>query len=120
MQHLVDGRGLLGAFTSRSTQYISSVYNFLIFAFGYFYLRPRKRFHGQVILTCAIMYGLCRFGIEFIRADFRGGALSLSTSQLISIPVLLGSIYLLFVLYKRARAKASADATAQESVSEEE
>ncbi len=121
--HALDAQWRAGTQASLAvwpTQYISSVYNFLIFAFGYFYLRPRKRFHGQVILTCAIMYGICRFGIEFIRADFRGGALSLSTSQLISIPVLLGSIYLLFVLYKRARANASKDVASTEVQKEEE
>lgn len=89
------------------TQLISSAYNFAIFAVGYFVLRPRKRFHGQVILSCAMMYGVCRFGIEFIRADFRGGALGLSTSQLVSIPVLILSVGLLVHLWRRAVARAS-------------
>lgn len=88
------------------TQLISSVYNFLIFVVAYFVIRPRKRFHGQVLLMAAILYGVCRFMVEFIRADFRGGALGLSTSQLVSIPVVAGAIFLLIRALKRARASA--------------
>jgi phosphatidylglycerol:prolipoprotein diacylglycerol transferase len=61
----------------------------------YFVVRPRKRFHGQVMLTGAICYGISRFMIEFVRDDFRGGALGLSTSQLVSIPLVLGCVSLL-------------------------
>lgn len=97
------------------TQLISSAYNFGIFAFGYFVLRPRKRFHGQVILTSAILYGICRFLIEFVRADFRGGALWFSTSQWVSLPVLLVSVYLLWTMWRRAidRARAAERATVE-------
>lgn len=91
------------------SQVISSAYNLVIFGVGYFIFRPRKRFHGQVILSCAILYGICRFMVEFIRADFRGGALGLSTSQLISIPVLAGSFILLYVLWRRAQRTSTSD-----------
>ncbi|MEM1350280.1 MAG: prolipoprotein diacylglyceryl transferase family protein, partial [Myxococcota bacterium] len=84
------------------TQLISSAYALAIFAIAYFVVRPRKRFHGQVILTSAILYGVCRFLIEFFRADFRGGALGLSTSQLISIPIILGAVVTLVLLRQRA------------------
>ena len=80
------------------TQLISSAYNLIIFAVGYFVIRPRKRFHGQVILSCALMYGVCRFFIEFVRADFRGGALGLSTSQLVSLPILALAALAMFKL----------------------
>ena len=93
------------------SQLISSAYNLAIFAVGYFFIRPRKRFHGQVILTCAILYGVCRFLVEFVRADFRGGALGLSTSQLVSLPVLLGSVALLIHLSRKARREAAQQTT---------
>ncbi len=105
--HLLQAHWQTGARSSLPvwpSQLISAMYNLAIFAVGYFVFRPRKRFHGQVILSCAILYGVCRFLIEFVRADFRGGALGLSTSQLVSIPVLLGSAVLFFVLWKRATA----------------
>lgn len=71
------------------TQLISSAYNFAIFLVAYFVVRPRKRFDGQVLLTTAMLYSVFRFAVEFIRDDFRGGALGLSTSQLISIGVFM-------------------------------
>lgn len=85
------------------TQFISSAYNFVIFVIAYFVVRPRKRFHGQVLLTTAILYGICRFMIEFLRADYRGGALGLSTSQLVSIPIIAACGVLLYTKWKAAR-----------------
>jgi phosphatidylglycerol:prolipoprotein diacylglycerol transferase len=67
------------------TQLISVTYNFAIFCIAYFWVRPRKRYHGQVLLTTVFLYAACRFGIEFIRADPRGAAFGLSTSQLIAL-----------------------------------
>jgi phosphatidylglycerol:prolipoprotein diacylglycerol transferase len=94
------------------TQLISSTYAFAIFTFLYYYLRPRKRFDGQVLLTGAILYGICRFGIEFFRADHRGGALGLATSQLVSIPILIGAGYVLVRGLSKAKERAARDAEA--------
>lgn len=88
------------------TQLISSVYNLAIFAFAYFIVRPRKRFHGQVLLTSAILYGSCRFAIEFIRDDFRGEYLGLSTSQLVSLPVIVGAMVFLAIKLRKVQAPA--------------
>lgn len=84
------------------TQWIDSAYNLIIFAICYLIVRPRKRFHGQVMLTFAILYGACRFVIELWRDDMRGGALGLSTSQLVSVPVLLAGVIAMIVLWRRA------------------
>ena len=54
-----------------------------------FWLQPRKRFDGQVILAFIGLYAVLRFVLEFWRADERGELLGLSTSQLFAIPVLL-------------------------------
>ncbi|MBW2264376.1 MAG: prolipoprotein diacylglyceryl transferase [Deltaproteobacteria bacterium] len=55
-----------------------------------------KRFHGQVAGLYLVLYAVLRFIIEFSRGDmFRGGIIGLSTSQLISIPLLLLGVALL-------------------------
>lgn len=54
-----------------------------------FWLRPRKRFEGQVMLTFIGLYAVLRFVLEFWRADERGELLGLSTSQLLAVPALL-------------------------------
>jgi phosphatidylglycerol:prolipoprotein diacylglycerol transferase len=87
--------GLKGSLAVWPTQVMDAAYNLAIFLLMYFVVRPRKRFHGQVMLTGAICYGISRFMIEFVRDDFRGGALGLSTSQLVSIPLVLGCVSLL-------------------------
>ncbi|MBA2661733.1 MAG: prolipoprotein diacylglyceryl transferase [Bradymonadaceae bacterium] len=78
------------------TQLIESAYALAIFLVVYFYVRPRKRFDGQLILTGGLLYGVCRFGVEFLRDDVRGGLLALSTSQWISLPLIVGCAYLLW------------------------
>jgi phosphatidylglycerol---prolipoprotein diacylglyceryl transferase len=92
--------GIKGSLAVWPTQVMDASYNLIIFVLMYFVVRPRKRFHGQVMLTGAICYGISRFMIEFVRDDFRGGALGLSTSQLVSIPLVLAC---LFFLIKKLR-----------------
>ena len=101
-------RGVEASLAVWPTQLIDSVYNLLIFAFAYFVVRPRKRFHGQVLLTSAILYAVCRFLIESLRDDFRGEYLGLSTSQLVSAPIIVGATIWLVVLLRRAKRGAPA------------
>jgi phosphatidylglycerol---prolipoprotein diacylglyceryl transferase len=60
-----------------------------------FVVRPRQRREGESFLVFCIGYAALRFGLEFLRADERGGAAGLSTSQILSIVLvvlaLLGS-----------------------------
>lgn len=70
------------------TQPIEVGYNFAIFLFVYFYVWPRKKFDGQIILTSAILYGIGRASVEFLRADQRGAIAGLPTSQFISLVVI--------------------------------
>jgi len=67
------------------------------------WVRPRKRFDGQVMLAFLILYALLRFGLEFVRADDRGGLLGLSTSQLIGVVIMVGAGALWARLASRAR-----------------
>ena len=58
-----------------------------IFLFTYFWMRPRRRFDGQIFFVSMMLYAVARFVIEFWRDDPRGGLLGLSTSQLLGFPL---------------------------------
>lgn len=74
-----------------------------IFAFTYFWLRPRKRFDGQVFFTFMLLYAFARSVIEILRADDRGVLWSIiSTSQLISLPLAAFALYMLHRLGRRS------------------
>lgn len=68
--------------------------------------RLKPRFQGQVFLIFLILYPIVRFAIEFFRADPRGmwrffGFVTLSESQILSIPVLLFGLAAWVVLSSR-------------------
>lgn len=71
------------------TQLWEALLCLFIFMYLYFYLRFRKKFSGQLFFEFLMLYALCRFIIEFWRADPRGELFGLSTSQLIGIPMFL-------------------------------
>lgn len=79
------------------TQLFSSGYALLIFLIAFFVVRPHRSFRGQVFSVTVILYAIARFSIEFLRADPRGGALGLSTSQLVSIAIFVTGV----LLYRR-------------------
>jgi phosphatidylglycerol:prolipoprotein diacylglycerol transferase len=70
------------------------------------WIARRKRFHGQVTLGYIVLYAVARFAIEFYRGDESRGFLFdglLSTSQFISILMLVGAALLLPYLLKKQR-----------------
>jgi phosphatidylglycerol:prolipoprotein diacylglycerol transferase len=67
------------------TQLYESAAGLAIAAFAYFWLRPRKRFDGQVFCVVAGLYAVFRFLIEFIRRDQRGSLFGISTSQMVAL-----------------------------------
>jgi phosphatidylglycerol:prolipoprotein diacylglycerol transferase len=86
------------------TQLYSALSNLVIFFLLYFYLRPRKRFDGQVFAWFCILYSLSRSFIEIYRDDDRGVLWGwLSTSQIISLPLLGLAIYLLWRLHRETK-----------------
>ncbi len=87
------------------TQLMSSMYALSIFLVTYFWVRPNKKFDGQVFLTFAVLYPIARFMVEFLRADQRGTILGLSTSQAVSIPVVLLAGYVFFKKWRAAKAE---------------
>jgi phosphatidylglycerol---prolipoprotein diacylglyceryl transferase len=79
------------------TQLYESAACFLIF-FLLLWLAPRKRFHGQVVLTYVASYSVVRFAIEFLRGDPDRGTWFhglFSTSQLIALLLVLGVLLVL-------------------------
>jgi phosphatidylglycerol---prolipoprotein diacylglyceryl transferase len=90
------------------TQLYESIAAFLIFFF-LLWLHKRRRFNGQIILLFAILYGIARFSVEFLRDDPRGDILGLttltglSTSQIISLIIGTGSLVIFIIRWRRAR-----------------
>ena len=80
-----------------ATQIWMSVNAFLIALVGYLFLRKR-RYVGQVSCIIILIYAFTRFGIEEFRGDSVRGVWvgGLSTSQLVSIPAALITIWLLW------------------------
>jgi phosphatidylglycerol:prolipoprotein diacylglycerol transferase len=70
------------------TQIYESAASLAIAAVCAVLVQPRKRYDGQVFATSMALYAVARFGLEALRRDDRGGALGLSTSQLIGLGLL--------------------------------
>jgi phosphatidylglycerol:prolipoprotein diacylglycerol transferase len=84
------------------TQIFESVFSLLLFLYLYLYLRRHKRYDGQIIIHFVSLYAIFRFIIEFFRNDNRGIFFGLlSSSQIISIVLLLGSLLLWYSLRKK-------------------
>jgi phosphatidylglycerol:prolipoprotein diacylglycerol transferase len=84
------------------TQAFESAMSFAVAGFLLLYLQGRKRYDGQIFVWFLGLYALGRFVIEFWRADDRGGALGLSTSQLIGLLI----VAFAFVLHQKLDAAA--------------
>lgn len=82
------------------TQLYEAAASLLIF---FWLLRRRqvRQFPGQLILLYAIVYGVARFLIEFVRDDWRGWVGPLSTSQFIAVVLILAAVVLYFRLKPR-------------------
>jgi phosphatidylglycerol---prolipoprotein diacylglyceryl transferase len=92
--HLIGERAL--ALPVHPTQIYLSLLNLLTFVALYFVIRPRKKFDGQLFAWLLIMKGVFRSFVEIWRDDDRGVFWGfVSTSQLISLPLIGFGIYLL-------------------------
>ena len=79
------------------TQLMEAVFLALLTVFLVAMLKKKKPF-GTVSGWYMLLYGVWRFGIEFFRSDERGSVGALSTSQFISIFIVLGGIALLVLV----------------------
>lgn len=84
------------------TQLISSAGDFLIAISLYMYAK-KKRPDGRVAGFYLILYSVGRFGVEFLRNDYRGSIGILSTSQIISIVILLLGILVTALSFKKEK-----------------
>lgn len=85
------------------TQIYESVASFAIAAFLLFYLHGRKRYDGHVFVAFLVLYAVARCLLEIIRADDRGGLISISTSQWIGLILIGVAIALHKILKPRAQ-----------------
>ncbi|MEZ4408879.1 MAG: prolipoprotein diacylglyceryl transferase [Polyangiales bacterium] len=74
------------------TQLYESAGSLLIAAVTYLVIAPRKRYDGQMFVFFLAAYSVLRSVLEVWRRDDRGGFLGLSTSQLISVGIVLALI----------------------------
>lgn len=79
------------------TQMFSAAGDFLIMAILLVFARKSKH-KGQVGAMYLLLYGVGRFMIEFLRGDERGGILGLSTSQFISIFIVIFAVGMIAVV----------------------
>ena len=79
------------------TQLVETVVNLILALCLYIFVKKGVKKDGQPIGIYLIVYSIMRFLLEFARGDeIRGGLLSLSTSQWISLILLPLGIYLVF------------------------
>lgn len=76
------------------------------------FVRTKKRFHGQVLLTYLFLYPILRTSLEFIRGDKARGeydlfGMTISTSQIISVIIATIAAATLASLLKRKQANLS-------------
>ena len=85
------------------SQIVMSVYDFALFFFLEWFSK-KKKFHGEVGCIYLIAYSVGRFVIEFFRGDLiRGVVNGLSTSQYISIAVVIVAIVIMYLGRKKKK-----------------
>ena len=82
------------------TQILSSIGDLALFLFLMLYTN-RSKFRGQILCLYMILYAIGRYLVEMLRDDPRGTVGPFSTSQFISIFILLGGIALWIFFWKK-------------------
>jgi len=95
------------------TQLYEATAAFTLFLF-LLWLRKRRAFAGQLILAYMFLYGALRLLIEFWRDDWRGWVGPLSTSQFLSIGMMVVAL-LLYVRLSGARSEAALSTAGERS-----
>ncbi len=75
-----------------ATQLYEAVGCLAIAAVAYAVVTPRKRYDGEVFVFFLGAYSVLRAALEVLRNDDRGGLLGLSTSQLISVLIVVALV----------------------------
>lgn len=100
------------------TQLISSAGNFIITAALILFARRRKH-TGDVGALYLLLYGVGRFFVEFLRADHRGAVGILSTSQFISVFIVLFAVFMFVMNRRRPSPSVGAETDAEDAPAEE-
>ncbi len=79
-------------------QLVSSFFLLIIFGILMF-IKRKKKFDGQLFMFYILLYSIFRFCVEFFRGDPRGKVICLSTSQFISLVMIVLTLY----LYKKVK-----------------
>ena len=77
------------------TQLYSALLNLGIFFVCYYWVRPRRRFDGQVFWWFVILKAVTRAVVELFRDDDRGSVALLSTSQFVSLLLFVLAVFML-------------------------
>lgn len=94
------------------TQLYLVVTNTILFVVTYWMFRKRRTYDGKVLWWFMLLYGVFRTGVEFWRDDDRGVWLGgISTSQLISIPLIVIALVMMWRGHRGLKAR-EADARA--------
>lgn len=109
-EHLINGSAAESLHVY-PTQLFHAVGNLAVFGITFWIFRRHRSYDGKVLAWFLALYGIERFIIEYWRADQRGEWLwgLMSTSQLISLP-LIGAAFYMMVYLKRRRALVMPDA----------
>lgn len=83
------------------TQLYEAAVALLLFVVLHYVVRPRARGPGEVFGWLLVLYGVMRMVLEIYRADPRGSLGPLSTSQIISIPLILAGAALIYRIRQR-------------------
>ena len=77
------------------TQLYEAAVALLLFVVLHKVIAPRKRADGEVFGWMIVLYGVLRIALELFRADPRGALGPVSTSQIISIPLIIAGVWLI-------------------------
>jgi phosphatidylglycerol---prolipoprotein diacylglyceryl transferase len=98
--------GMQNALAVHPAQIYLAALNLLLFFLLYYGVRRYKRFHGEVFAWLLIGKGVLRSFVEIWRDDERGVLFGwLSTSQMLSVPLVALGIWLLVRGYRQANAE---------------
>ncbi len=86
------------------SQLVDGFGQLIIFFVLTFFLKPNKRYDGQILLSWLVLYPLLRFSDEFLRGDTERGvytSLNASVGQLTSLALMVVALGLLIYTHRR-------------------
>ena len=94
-----------GSLPVHPTQLYESLACFAIAGLMMWWYKHKKTFDGEILWLFVLLYGMARFMVETLRGDERGEYFGLSTSEGISLVMIVMAIFFLSRLWKRSQAQ---------------